>query len=74
MVRWQRVITATEAGLIYCLSPVFAALGGLFLPGEIARWTGITYANEIAGRSLLIGGLLIISANVLIQLRPPERL
>ena len=70
MVRWQRVITATEAGLIYCLSPVFAALGGLFLPGEIARWTGITYVNETAGRPLIIGGLLILSANALIQLRP----
>jgi drug/metabolite transporter (DMT)-like permease len=73
MTRWQRVITATEAGLIYSFAPIFSALAGWFLPGLITRATGIGYANERVTASLAVGGLLVIGANVLIQLRPrPE--
>lgn len=71
MSRWQKFVGATEAALIYSLTPVFSTLSGLFLPGLIAAWTGIAYANETATRSLVIGGLLILAANVLIQVKPP---
>lgn len=70
MSRWQRFVGATEAALIYSLTPVFSALSGLFLPAVFAGWTGVVYANETATRSLVIGGLLILAANALIQLRP----
>lgn len=70
---WQPKITATEAGLIYCLEPVFASLLALFLPGWFSAWSGFAYANESVTGSLLIGGGLITAANVLIQWKPPRR-
>ena len=69
MNRWQRYVTATEAGLIYCAEPVFASLLALFLPGIFSRWAGIHYLNEKITVPLLIGGGLITAANVLLQSR-----
>lgn len=66
---WQREVTATEAGLIYCAEPVFASLLALFLPGIFSSWAGISYPNEIVNARLLIGGGLITAANVLLQSR-----
>jgi drug/metabolite transporter (DMT)-like permease len=68
---WQPKITATEAGLIYCVEPVFGSAMALFLPGLFSLWTGINYPNELATLNLLLGGGLITAANVLIQLNPP---
>lgn len=70
---WQPKISATEAGLIYCLEPVFTALVALFLPGMLSHWAGVDYANETVTWQLLAGGGLITLANVLVQLRPPPR-
>lgn len=71
---WQPKISATEAGLIYCVEPIFGSAMALFLPAWISGWTGISYPNEQLTLHLLIGGGLITLANVLIQLRPPTRL
>ncbi len=68
---WQPRITATEAGVIYCLEPVFASVLALFLPGWFSTWAGFFYPNENVTAHLLIGGGLITAANVLIQLKPP---
>jgi len=68
MNHWQRRVTATEAGLIYCLEPVFASALALFLPAAFSRCAGIDYANERLTASLLIGGGLITAANVLVQI------
>ena len=70
MTAFQPRITATEAGLLYCVEPVFAAALALFLPGWLSAWTGISYANETLTAGLLAGGALITAANVLLQLRP----
>lgn len=70
---WQPKMTATEAGLIYCVEPIFGSIMALFLPALISAWVGIAYANESATSSLLIGGGLITAANVLIQLKPPPK-
>lgn len=70
MNRFQPKITATEAGLIYCVEPVFGSLMALFLPALFSTWAAIDYANETATASLLVGGGLITAANVLIQLKP----
>ncbi len=70
---WQPKITATEAGLIYCGEPVFAAVMALYLPGWLSAWGGIDYPNERATVNLLVGGGLITAANVLLQLRPPPK-
>lgn len=73
MNRWQRVVTATEAGLIYCFEPIFGSLFALCTPALFSRWSGIAYANERITLNLLIGGALITLANILIQLKPPPR-
>ena len=70
MNKWQPFITPTEAGLIYCLEPVFTAALALFLPGLLSGWGGFDYPNETATFALLAGGGLITGANVLIQIRP----
>lgn len=69
MNRWQRDVTATEAGLIYCIEPVITSVLALFLPGLVSIWTGISYPNETLTTRLLIGGSLVTAANVLLQKR-----
>jgi drug/metabolite transporter (DMT)-like permease len=71
MNRWQRRVTAIEAGLIYCLEPVFATGFALFLPAWFSTWAAVPYANEKLTPSLLVGGGLITAANVLLQLPSP---
>ena len=70
---WQPKITATEAGLIYCVEPIFGSLFALVLPAIFATAFGIAYANETVTWTLLAGGALITGANVLLQTRPPSR-
>lgn len=70
MNRWQPLVTATQAGLIYCVEPVFASAAALFMPAWFSRFAAIEYANERIGLNLLLGGGLITIANVLIQLKP----
>lgn len=70
---WQRRVSATEAGLIYCAEPVFASVLALFLPGVLSGWAGIDYPNENVTVKLLIGGGLITAANVLILSRWREK-
>ena len=64
---WQPKVSATEAGMIYCVEPVCAAVYALFLPGMLAAWTGVPYANETLTTPLIAGGLLITAANILLQ-------
>jgi drug/metabolite transporter (DMT)-like permease len=70
---WQPKITATEAGLIYCVEPLFASVLALFLPALFSAWGGFDYPNERLTWHLLVGGGLITLANVLIQLKPPPK-
>jgi drug/metabolite transporter (DMT)-like permease len=70
MTKWQPKITATEAGLIYCVEPLFASVLALFLPALFSAWGGFDYPNEQLTWHLLVGGGLITAANVLIQLKP----
>lgn len=71
---WQKAVTSTEAGLIYTAEPVFASVFALFLPSLIAQWTRLDYKNERLSTSLIIGGSLIVAANLVMQLgRKVER-
>jgi len=70
---WQPKITATEAGLIYCVEPVFGSVMALFLPALFSLWAGINYPNETGTWALLMGGGLITAANILIQVKPPAK-
>ena len=64
---WQPHVSATEAGLIYCVEPICASIFAAFLPGLISQFASIDYANERLTRHLLIGGILVTVANILIQ-------
>jgi drug/metabolite transporter (DMT)-like permease len=70
---WQPKITATEAGLIYCIEPIFGSAMALFLPAWLSAWAAIDYANERATWALLAGGGLITLANLILQFKPPAR-
>lgn len=63
---WQRCVSATEAGLIYCIEPVIATILSSFLPGFISYLAGITYLNETLSWSLFVGGTLIVGATILV--------
>jgi drug/metabolite transporter (DMT)-like permease len=69
MNKWQRFVPATEAAIIYGAEPVFASMLALFLPEIISKFAGINYANERITWQLLMGGGLVVSANVLLQVR-----
>jgi len=64
---WQQHVPPVQAGLIYCLEPVFACGFAMFLPAWFSGWTGIHYANEHLTLHLLGGGGLIVAANVMAQ-------
>jgi len=72
MNRWQPRITSTEAGLIYCVEPLFASLFALFLPGLLSVWAAIHYPDEHATTSLLVGGGLITIANAMVLTKPQK--
>ena len=69
---WQPKVSATEAGLIYCIEPVCAATYALFLPALLASLTGVLYPNETLTTTLITGGLLITAANLLLQWTPKK--
>lgn len=73
MNRWQPHVTATEAGLLYGIEPVFASLFALFLPACISRFTAIDYPNERLTLHLFVGGTIIVLSNILLQLKPPAK-
>jgi drug/metabolite transporter (DMT)-like permease len=68
MTRWQPLVSATQAGLIYATEPLFATLWALFLPGWFAQLAGIHYANEHLTTSFFLGALLILCANAMLLL------
>jgi len=68
---WQPRVSATEAGLIYTIEPVFTAGYAMFLPVMLGSFVGAPYPNETLTRTLVIGGALILAANVLMQWRRP---
>jgi drug/metabolite transporter (DMT)-like permease len=70
---WQPKMPATQAGLLYCVEPIFGSIKALFLPAWLSVWTGITYANEQPTWTLLVGGGLITVANVWVQLASRPR-
>lgn len=69
---FQRCVSATEAGLIYCIEPVIATLLSAFLPGWISRFAEISYPNEVLPWTLFLGGFLIVLATVLVATERKE--
>jgi drug/metabolite transporter (DMT)-like permease len=64
---WQPRVSATEAGLIYTTEPVFTAGFVLFLPAMLGQLVSSAYPNESLTFSLVAGGSLILTANLLMQ-------
>jgi drug/metabolite transporter (DMT)-like permease len=71
MTTWQRHVSGTEAGVIYCSEALFTALLCLFLPGLLSGWLGIAYADERLTPALVLGGGLVLAGCVLVQFAPP---
>lgn len=71
MNRYQRLVSASEAGIIYATEPVFASAVALFLPRWLSRLSGIAYADEMLTYRLLGGGVLVVLANILLALSQP---
>jgi drug/metabolite transporter (DMT)-like permease len=72
MTHWQPSVTATQAGLIYAMEPVFASAWALFLPGWFSALSGTAYENERLTWHLFAGGALILAANLLLIARPDQ--
>lgn len=72
MNRYQRLVTASEAGIIYATEPAFASVFALFLPVCLSRLSRIDYADEVLSSRLLWGGALVVSANILLAVLQPE--
>ncbi len=66
MNKYQPVLSAGEASVVYTLEPVFASVWAMVLPGILAEFTGIVYANETLSLTLVIGGGLIMVANAMV--------
>jgi len=69
MNKWQPLVPATEASIIYGAEPLMASFLALFLPGIISQRTGIHYPNESITWELIVGGALILGANLFLQVR-----
>lgn len=70
---WQPKVSATQAGLLYCTEPVFTSLVCLFVPSWISAATGIDYPNEVLSRNLIVGGTLILLANLFLQIPAAQK-
>lgn len=65
MNKYQPQITAVQASIIYSSEPVFASTWALFLPGLLGIIdTKIGYPNEIISAQLLLGGTIVLLANI----------
>jgi drug/metabolite transporter (DMT)-like permease len=72
MNHWQGWISSIQAGLIYGCEPVFTSIAAMFLPSTIGGMIGIRIPNETWTWSLLGGGLLITTANLIVHTRKQE--
>jgi drug/metabolite transporter (DMT)-like permease len=73
MTVWQRHVSGTEAGIIYCCEALFTAILCLFLPSLLGGWLVIPYANEPITTAMVLGGGLVIAGCVLVQWGQQER-
>jgi drug/metabolite transporter (DMT)-like permease len=66
MNHWQQRMSATQASLIYACEPLLASVLVLFVPAWLSRLAAVNYPNEVIGAHLLLGGGLVIAANLLV--------
>ena len=68
MNKWQPFVPSSEAAIIYGAEPVLVSALALFVPAIISSAWGISYENERVTLHLLLGGALVVLANLLLQL------
>lgn len=73
MNRWQRCLPAFQASLIYACEPLFTSLFVLFLPAQLSQLAAVHYPNEVIGWHLLLGGGLVVAANLLVLCRGVQK-
>jgi drug/metabolite transporter (DMT)-like permease len=73
MTVWQRHVTTTEAGIIYCSEAAFTAVLCLLLPSLLGRWLSVPYVDEVLGWRMVLGGGLILGGCVLVQFAPGQK-
>jgi drug/metabolite transporter (DMT)-like permease len=71
---WQPRVSATEAGLIYTIEPLFTAVFVMFLPAILSGFIGAHYNNESISLTMVMGGTLILGANLIMQWKRPPHL
>ena len=71
---YQHYVSASQAGIIYTLEPVFASVAAMILPGLLSAAIGVDYANELLVMPMFIGGGLIIVANLISLWPAPMKL
>ncbi|WP_153557566.1 DMT family transporter [Roseimaritima sediminicola] len=72
MNRYQPRLSAGEAAVVYTMEPLFAFSWALFLPYWLSAWTSVAYGNEQFNWPLVLGGVLVLLANVLALWEPSE--
>ncbi|GAA4461640.1 DMT family transporter [Novipirellula rosea] len=76
MNKYQPRLTAGQAAVIYTCEPLFASTWAMFIPAMLSAWCAVHYANEEFSTPLLIGGSLVLVANILAlwpEKRPEKR-
>lgn len=66
MNKYQPAVSAEQAAVVYTTEPLFASSWALFLPAYLSVWCGIKYANEAFTLPMMVGGALILIANVVV--------
>jgi drug/metabolite transporter (DMT)-like permease len=61
---FQPYVNPSQAAVIYSTEPLFASLWSMCLPGWIAALVTIDYVNEQLTLELIVGGVLVMIANV----------
>lgn len=72
MNHWQPRMPASHASLIYASEPLMTSLFALFVPAWLSRMAYVNYMHETLNSRLLLGGGLILAANLLV-LWPPSK-
>jgi len=70
---YQHYVSASQAGIIYTMEPVFASIAAMILPGLLSLTIGVEYANERIVMPMFVGGGLIIAANLISLWPAPTR-
>jgi drug/metabolite transporter (DMT)-like permease len=70
---WQQHLPATQASLIYTCEPLGASVFALFVPAWLSTMATVNYPNETISPHLLLGGGLVIAANLLVLWRSSSK-